>query len=122
MGTRWEAVEAQSSGFDWHTPLEEIDNWGTMDPNQYGISVGDGVMIHGTADELVEWAATALEYAKKAQAHAAKPITLEDFIPDDDGDYSCPRCGTMFRTENFLNLSVLIREVQSHNAGHNGAA
>ena len=122
MGTRWEAVEAKYSGVDWHTPLEEIENWGMMDPGQYGISVGDGVMIHGTADELVDWAESVLEHAKKAQAHAAKPLGREDFEPDEDGDYRCPRCEVAFQPVGYSDLREMLRAIDAHREEHNGAA
>lgn len=125
MSVHWEEVEASESGVDWYLPREGVSEGLAVDAGEYGIgfdSGSGGVLVRGNAADLVRWATSILEHAKKAEAHAAAPLGLIDFAPDEDGDFVCPRCGVTFEVRAHDDLAHLVRGIEQHATGHNDAA
>jgi hypothetical protein len=116
VSTRYEGADAKSVSLDWEKPGAEIGQ-DQLAPGQYALTIGYGEMFYitGTPEELRDLiTGLDIEVVAKIEAHAAKPLTLEDFEPDEDGIYCCPRCETGFEPRDYEDLAGLIASVTLH--------
>lgn len=119
MSIRYEAVHASGGDLEWLAPFEFVSD-DKLEEGQYAIMLGgdEGVYVYGTVDELKGWRASIIRAHQQIIDHATKPLTFDDFEPDEDGNYPCPRCGGLFEVNDYDTLNGLIVAVTEHLDGH----
>lgn len=124
MSMRSEMVNAKHSGADWYGPLQEMGGSGEFVPaGQYAIGLDSsdgGIFFVGTAEEIEAWTGRIAGATQQLKDHAARPLGLDDFDPDEDGNYPCPRCqANVFEPNQHTNLGDLVHAVSKHVVTHN---
>lgn len=124
MGSHFETMEAKATGVGSYRPGEEIGD-DTVPSGMYaiGFDLSDGgAFFVGTAAEIEAFGQRIGQHLDRIRDMAARPLTLHDFKPDEDGNYQCPRCTDtqLYEPLDYESLSMLITDIRDHITGHNG--
>lgn len=74
--------------------------------------------IIGTAEEIDALLEPIRQAINSISEHAARPMSLDSFVRDDEGDYVCPKCGDYFRPSTASNLGYLVTAINKHIETH----
>lgn len=112
---RFEHVDATTM-LAWRTPGAPYGQ-DRLGVNQYAVQLyADNtiILVTGTPAQLMDWAAQVTDIANRAVRHAEAPLTLDDFIIDDDHDFACPRCTDTFQAAGHDKVAELLEELRQH--------
>ncbi len=114
--TNWNDLHAHEASIDWSYPLMERGA-DYNKPGEYAITIaGDDVFaVYGKPDDLIEFARQVTVSARQIHTASLGPGHVQDFRPDEDGSFQCPRCEEgLFDPHSFDNFGELADAIAQH--------
>lgn len=119
MTQKIEELSATGTVIGIVAPLAEFGD-ATLPAGTYALTFEQDEMsaIIGTAEEIAALLDPIRIAISSISEHAARPLSLTDFVRDDEGDYVCPKCGDYFRPSQTDNIGYLVNAIHEHIGTH----